>query len=149
MGFRIKAMSSRDWARSHRDAGLDDQCAPWLQQALGSCAQSARQGRPLPERWVEDRRGGHYLMRLPALMGQELADRYCVRVKPRMYGLRSQGIGDRRVYVVGAEPGGPELVLVRQVLQAAFQVHGANGQPWHGDPLRDALLVPAPAAALL
>ncbi|SEK77100.1 hypothetical protein SAMN05216359_10321 [Roseateles sp. YR242] len=142
-------MSDRDWARCHRDARRDEHCTPWLRQALGTCVEAARHGRALPDRWAEDRRGGHYLLRLPALMGHPLADRYCMRVKPRVYGLRSHAIGDRRVFLVGADPGGQELMLVRQVLQAAFQVHGANGAPWRGDPLRDALLVPAPDTALL
>ncbi|WAC73732.1 hypothetical protein OU995_03030 [Roseateles sp. SL47] len=149
MVFKIKPMSGRDWARCDRDARQDDRCAPWVAQALSHCAEAAREGRPLPRFWAQDRRAGHYLMRLPALMGQELADRYCMRVKPRLYGLRSQAIGDRRVFLVGADVSGAELLQVQQVLGAAFAVHGATGIPWPGDALRDALLVPAPDAALL
>lgn len=149
MVFKIKPMSGRDWSRFDRDARQDERCAPWVAQALTACAAAARQGRALPRWWAQDRRRGHYLVRLPALMGQELADRYCMRVKPRMYGLRSQGIGDRRVFLVGADLSGDELLQVGEVLAEAFAVHGATGSPWRGDPLKEALLVPSPLPALL
>ncbi|MBB3194670.1 hypothetical protein [Roseateles terrae] len=149
MVFRIKPMSGRDWSRCDRDAQQDERCAPWVRQALAHCAAAAREGRALPRWWAQDRRRGHYLVRLPALLGQDLADRYCVRVRPRLYGLRSHGIGDRRVFLVGADLSGPDLVEVQTVLAQAFAVHGATGSPWRGDPLKDALLVPTPSPALL
>jgi len=148
MAFKIGPMSGRDWSRCHRDALQDGRCEPWVARALERCAEAARQGRARPTCWAQDRRAGHYLLRLPPLMGWELADRYCLRVRPRMYGLRSHGIGDRRVFVVGDEPDGPALVQLRQVLPEAFAAHGATGTPWPGDPLCDALLVPSPVPAL-
>ncbi|OWQ84698.1 hypothetical protein CDN99_23465 [Roseateles aquatilis] len=149
VSFEIQPMSRADWQACRRDALTDPECSPWLRALLETCTdpKNASWVR-LATRWAVDRVTGDYLVRLPSLMGGDLADQFCGRVGERLYGLRGLGVGDPKVFFTGgSSPQAESSAEVQIVLSAAFAVHGSYAEDIGRDPIRQPVFVPGPPAA--
>ncbi len=102
MSFEIRPMSAADWRNCWRDSVTDPDCSPWLRGVLESCidGKNAHWMR-LSVRWAVDGGRGDYLVRLPSLIGRQIADQFCARVGDRLYRLCGLGIGDAKVFFAG------------------------------------------------
>ncbi|WP_377158275.1 hypothetical protein ACFJIX_05345 [Roseateles sp. UC29_93] len=86
---------------------------------------------------------GDYLVRLPSLIGRQIADQFCARVGDRLYGLCGLGIGDAKVFFAGgSSPSYETMGQVHAVLSAAFAVHGSHGEDIGRDPIRTPIFIP-------
>ncbi len=144
MSFEIRPMSAADWRNCWRDAVTDPDCSPWLRGVLESCVdgKNAHWIR-LAVRWAVDEGSGDYLVRLPSLVGRQIADQFCARVGDRLYGLCGLGVGDAKVFFAGgSSPPYDTMGQVHTVLASAFAVHGSFGEDIGRDPIRQPVFIP-------